>query len=216
MIDQYEELNHFIRKIRLLNGQTQENIPDEIYKMIRKKANNNYSINILTHRNVHTYLLNSDYWGYIHHSFHILKILKQHQPIIITHNMETELCSLFMQICSINNKLTTNKIIYHNYYLYKLCELFSIDDDLIPLMADASTSIVVAIEARQQQWNEICQILSTEQEIELKNYINTKVIPLLSIILNLRYNHILENISYYIYTSTKNDLFWIKTFNNLV
>jgi hypothetical protein len=205
----YKSINHFKETLRLFSGQTQHNIPDEIYKMVKDDARNNrISINDLTRRDILTTLKRHAQPKYYEHAFSILKTLKHDNSIIFTPIMEAELSLLFEQICSIRNKLTINNNLNYNSILYQLCKLKNIT---------AATDLLSSnnIHNSQRQWKEICQILSDKQEIELKNHINTKVTPLLSIILNLPYNHIIENISHYIYTLTKNDMFWIRAFNNL-
>jgi hypothetical protein len=229
----------FIKEIRLLNGQDQDNIPDEIYLIIRKEIeNSNSSISNLTPCDINRYLKKYGYNEYAksyEHSFTILKTLKHGQRIIITPTMESELYLLFMQIGSTSTTLHSleysmqitgrDTIIFpsYKYLLYQLCKLIGNSDATALLYPRYFTDFhpnpidpyFNRNERYHKQWNKICQILSDEQEIELKNHINTKVTSLLSIIFNLPYNHIIKNISHHIYILTKNDLFWIRAFNNL-
>jgi hypothetical protein len=211
MIDSYKSVNHFKNQLRYYKGQIRDNIPDEIYQMIHEEVeNNNLSINNLNYHRLVGLLRQHGYHNYCKLALSILIILKYGQSIIITPDMETELCLLFEQICSIRNKLTNNNFLYPTI-LYQLCKL----KNITAVTDFLSTNSIVFPNRKYPKWNEICKILSTEQEIELKNHINTKITPLLSIMLNLQYNHILENISHYIYILTKNNMIWIRAFNNL-
>ena len=137
----YKRINHFNEWLAQFQAKEKADLPENIFKDIKKELDKNKSINAnnLNYKQIREILKKLNYNKYYEHIPHIISIITGKKAPVLDRLKEEQLRSLFkeIQIPFINNCPANRKnFLSYSYVLHKFCELLEYDHllEFFPLL----------------------------------------------------------------------------------